>query len=341
VGKSKQDKDSNPKKKMSKKKKIILIIVAVIVALLLAAGIAFALYIQNIDNKIQNEPEDQNQIKEVLAPEPKEDEPYYVLLLGSDSRTPGDYSGNSDTIVLARIDPKTPQATLISIPRDTEIDMEGYGAVKINAARPYGGEVGAISEISKLTGTEISHFIEIDFEGVIGLVDALGGIEVDVPVDIDLDGVHISPGLQTLDGPHALIMSRCRSFPAGDYVRVENQRLLLQAVAKKILAVSPTEMPGLIGQLAGCVKTDVSVAEAADLLIKLRGMNPENMYMATIPSYNNYHDGTSFIAIKEPEYSQMMERVRQGLSPIDPAAEAAAAAAQEAEAAAAAAAENQ
>jgi LCP family protein required for cell wall assembly len=304
--------------------KRVLIGIGILLVVLIAAAAAMLLWVtQRVDTSLLFDQQTQAELNEVLVTPVTPEEPYYVLLLGSDSRTPGDYSGLSDTIILARVDPEAPQATLLSIPRDTEIQLEGYGTQKINAAYAYEQQAGAIQAVSDLCGVDIAHYVEVDFEGVIGLVDILGGVTVNVPLYTELNGVVIEPGEQTLNGERALIFSRCRQYDNGDFQRVVNQRILIQAIAKKVLDADPVSLPGLIERLAACVKSDVSSVDAAALLLKLRGMDAESMYMETIPCYNNYHDGSSYLAIKEPEFSEMMERVKQGLPPIDPNAAAA------------------
>ena len=172
--------------------------------------------------------------------------------------------------------------------------------------------------VSELCGVPIAHYIEIDFEGVINLVDVLGGVTVNIPVEVNLNGVTIPAGEQFLDGEKALIFSRCRTFPTGDYQRVINQRILIQAVAKEVLSASPTEIPALIEKLSECVATDVSATDAIAMVMAVRGLDTENnMFMATAPSYTNFHDEVSYVAIQEPEFSTMLERIDQGLPPVD------------------------
>jgi LCP family protein required for cell wall assembly len=315
--------DAQKKNKLRLTPKRVLIGLGALLALtVIGIAIALATYTQQIDENMSFDKQAREKIDKVLVAPKEIDDPYYVLLLGSDSRTPGDYSGRSDTIILVRVDPKVPQATLLSIPRDTEIQLEGYGAQKINSAYTYGQQAGAIEAVSQLCGVDISHYVEIDFEGVIGLVDTLGGVMVNVPVPVAIDSIVLDPGEQLLNGAQALGLSRCRNYPTGDYQRVVNQRILLKAVLKQVLAADPVALPGLIEQLSTCVRTDISSLDAVSLLLDLREIRDEDMYMETIPSYNNYHDEASYIAIKEPEFSEMMERVKQGLPPKDPNASA-------------------
>jgi LCP family protein required for cell wall assembly len=244
--------------------------------------------------------------------------PYYVLLLGSDSRNPeNSLEGRSDTIILVRVDPETPALSMLSIPRATEVVLEGYGTQKINAAFAFGGPAGAVKAVSDLCEVDIAHYLEIDFAGLVSLVDRLGGIEVSVPVEIDFDNVHISKGKQYLNGNQALIMSRCRNFPDGDFQRVKNQRLVLQAIMKAVLASGKLELPSLMSDLSEAVLTDVSSTEAIQIVLSLQKLDTKtSLYMATIPSHSNYHDGISYVEVEREAFAAMMERFRAG-QPLD------------------------
>ena len=260
----------------------------------------------------------QAELAEVLVPEAANDA-FYILMIGSDSRDP--YSpgaGRSDTMMLARVDPDVPQVTIVSIPRDVEIYLEGYGSQKINASFAYGGPALAVKAVSELCNVPISYYVEIDFPGLISLVDTIGGIDVYVPEHINLDGVDIAAGQQHLNGAEALIMSRCRSYPTGDLVRVENQRTIIKAIVGKVLSMSVVEMPGKVTEMANFVQTTMEVSKVIDLVTKFRGMDPESMYMATVPVDFNSHDGVSYLRVVEPDFSNMMARIDQGLPPIDP-----------------------
>jgi len=305
-------------------RKIIKTVLKVTGCVLLALAIGIAIYAAVLFFKVSDDISLSDKIKRELAEvlvEPDDvNAPFYMLIIGSDSRDPSSaQAGLSDTIMLARIDPEAPHLTILSIPRDIEIRLEGYGAQKINAAYSYGGPAGAVKAVSELCDVPISYYVEIDFTGLISLVDTLGGIDVDVPSDIFLDGVYIAAGPQRLNGSQALIMTRSRDFPTGDLIRVENQRIVLKAIVKQVLDASVVEMPGLVTSLATNVGTTMEVARAIELVLKFRGMDVDQMYMATVPVAFNSHDGIAYLRVVEPEFSEMMARIKQGLPPIDPA----------------------
>jgi anionic cell wall polymer biosynthesis LytR-Cps2A-Psr (LCP) family protein len=113
--------------------------------------------------------------------------PYYVLALGSDARE-GDTVSRTDTMILCRIDPLAAKVTMVSIPRDTMVQIDGHGTQKINAAYAFGGAAGAVKAVKSLTGASVNHVALVHFDGIEALVNALGGVTVDVPVDVNDPG---------------------------------------------------------------------------------------------------------------------------------------------------------
>jgi LCP family protein required for cell wall assembly len=314
------EKSQARRKHWSRRKKVVVGIVCALAVVLIGAGTAFGLYLNKINSNLQvGDPNELKALQDALAPTAGPDDPYYALLLGSDSRDPNSTDGSrSDTIMLVRVDPANKQVSIISIPRDTQVQIAGHGTQKINAAFAFGQEAGAVEAVNNLCGVSINHYAEIDFDGVVNLVDTLGGVDVNVPQTVNLDGVTIPAGEQHLDGAHALIFSRCRTFAIGDFQRMQDQRILLTAVAKKILDAPVTQIPGLLDSLSSCVTTDVSVTDAASMLIALQGMDPSQMQMATAPAYTQTQDGVSYVLIQQPQFDDMMTRFKQGLPPLDP-----------------------
>ena len=120
---------------------------------------------------------------------------------------------------------------------------------------------------------KISHYAEVNFEKIVQLIDAVGGIEVDVPElidDPDAGDVVIEEGLQTLDGEAALTFARSRSYADGDFTRTSNQRLLVEALINKVLQTPVNELPGVIQSAAECVTTDLTATEIIDLAMRFR-----------------------------------------------------------------------
>jgi LCP family protein required for cell wall assembly len=287
------------------------------VALILAAVITALVFMLSVDSKLAMDPVEMGDLEQVLAPprvDPKE--PYYVLVLGSDARE-GDTVSRSDTIMLCRLDPENNRVSILSIPRDTKVELRNYGTQKINAAMAYGGPAGAVDAISSFAGVEISHVVLLDFEGFMGIVDRLGGVTVDVPLQTSYGGIELQPGLQTLNAEQALTFVRSRNYPSGDFQRVANQRTFLKAVAKQIVQAPITDMPGLVSGLADCMNTDLKSAQLIDIALNFRGMNTNaDMYTGQVPSTTANIDGVSYVLTLEDEWAVVREKFISGTVPF-------------------------
>lgn len=190
------------------------------------------------------------------------------LLVGSDSRqglteqeqeqlgTGGDIGvGRTDTIMLLHI-PRSGKAQLISIPRDSYVEVPGFGMDKINAAFTYGGPQLLTQTVEQSTGLRVDHYAEIGMGGLANVVDAVGGVELCLaePIDDPLAGINLGPGCQKLKGPEALGYVRTRATALGDLDRVQRQRDFFAALLHKITSpgtlINPFRMVSLVNQTA-------------------------------------------------------------------------------------------
>ena len=293
----------------------------VILALALVGGGAFAFWIGALDRALGFNTEAERQaLLDKLAPT-RGDDAYYVAILGSDARK-GDTTSRSDVTMLARIDAKNKVVDLISIPRDTMVTIEGHGTQKINAAFAFGGAPGAVECISEFAGVPISHYVEVHFDELKDVVDLLGGITVNIPESFKAGngGMSFSAGEQRLSGEQALAFARERyNVSGGDFGRAQAQRLIIMAIIQEVLDAPPTQLPGLISELAGCVTTDYSVGDLVGLATKFQGSDLV-MYQAACPSYSLSQGGVSYVGTMFDEWRAMMKRVDAGLDPTDTSA---------------------
>lgn len=298
-------------------------VLGVFLAFLVTAGTATAMWFNSIVARLSDAGIITPELQAVLVDSDVAREPFYMLLLGTDGR-PGETSYRADTIILARINPTEQQVTLISIPRDTRITYKGE-TMKINAAHTEEGAAGMVEAVNELCGIEISHYAEISFDGLVQLVDALGGVEVNVPDEIDdpkAADFTIEPGLQTLNGEQALAFCRSRAFADGDYTRMRHQRIFVAALANTILnKTDATQLPGIIDAMADMVATDLSLPDILSLANAMRGMDTDSMWTANIPSHaggDTYINGVSYVFVHEEELEEMMARVDAGEDPEGP-----------------------
>ena len=315
------------KRKRGKAKKIALgVLAAVLVVCVVGIGAAFA-YINKVQGNMQ-----EGISAETLAAldNVAVGDPFYMLLMGTDGSDEREASGDfgdsfrTDSMMLLRVDPQEKKVACVSIMRDTQVEIEGYGLQKINAAHVFGGAELAIKTVSELAGVPISHYAEIDFDGFEKIVDALGGIEVNVPVAINdkhVDAV-LEPGLQTLNGVEALSLGRSRhtydNIGSGDALRAANQRMVLGAIAKKILAADVPTMMSSIEALSQYVTTDMSVTDILALAQSMRGMSMEDdFYTAICPTISDYSGGIWWEKLQKHQWEEMMERIDKGLPPTE------------------------
>ena len=316
---------SKPKKfaKNIGPKKIIAIAVAVLLLILISVGA----YLFSIQRNLNSGIEDG--LGNILVDKEITKEPFYMLLLGTDGSLEREndptYAGDptrSDSIMLLRIDPVSDIVTVVSIHRDTMVEIEGHGTQKINAAFAFGGQELMTKTVAEYAGVEISHYAEINFDGFVEIVDALGGIEVDVPTEInDADaGGYLAAGPQVLDGEQALILSRSRhtydNFGDGDSYRAANQRLVLSAVVNKILQSGPAKMTSSISALSKFVTTDLTLEEIMGLATAFKGFSTaEGFFTGMDPTTPEYIDGVWYEVCDKPAWDEMMKRVDRGLPP--------------------------
>ena len=334
------------------RKRNIIVAAVVAIAIVLAGALMAFGYVSSISSNL-HEGVDQN-LKDALVKTNMANEPFYILLLGTDKsaeRTESEEFGGafrSDSMMLARIDPVNKKVAMVSIPRDTLVDLGGnYGWNKINAAYAYGGPSLAVQAVSKLAGVPISHYAEIDFNGFSAMVDALGGVEVEVPLDIDDPdaGGSLKAGLQTLNGEQALILCRSRESYAAisaqpDLMRAANQRMVLSAIAHKLLEADIATIANTVRSVSEYVTTDLELNDIIGIAQTMQGLNSESdMYTATLPTegayivggyayadstltmpiepVSPYIDEGWYMIMDEDEWKKMVKRMDQGLPPSE------------------------
>ncbi len=200
--------------------------------------------------------------------------PMNILLLGSDAR-PGeqiDKGVRSDIIAVLHLDPSTGICRLLSIPRDSRVDVPGYGLTKINHAMMEGGVPLERQTIENFLGIKIDNYALIDFVGAADLIDALGGVTLTNPQAFDWANRTYEAGTLTLNGADAVFYARYRGGPDGDFGRIQRQHDVLQAVLKQVSTVDVAKVaPELWIALRGHTKTDLKLKELIGIAQEYRG----------------------------------------------------------------------
>lgn len=269
-----------------------------------------------------------------------------IIVMGVDSRPDDEGKGRSDTLFVVMFDKGKSNAAILSIPRDTRVKIPGHGWDKINHAYMYGGRELTQRTVEEFLGIKVSNYVTVDFKGFVGLVDAIGGVEVDVEEEMyyydpwDEFEIDIQPGVQVLDGAKAIQYVRYRD-EEGDIGRIRRQQRFLMAAKDKIASGDMlTRVPGLSRKLTSMVHTNLPITDMISLGRVLHGMAKDKKLKASmVPGVPEYIDGISYwlpdvVAMRElmasmqgaefgsryknaagimsEEYEAQLERVNQG-----------------------------
>jgi LCP family protein required for cell wall assembly len=218
------------------------------------------------------------------VPEAKTEDLGYHALVNS-------FDGLTDTMLLLRFDPDKKTVTMLSIPRDTRAAIEGYGERKINEANSLGGPALTAETVSELLGgVAIDRYVRVNVQGLEKLIDALGGVTIDVPKDMKYNDfsqhlyIDLKKGKQHLDGAKAVMFSRFRHDAYGDIGRVQRQQQLLRAVTEQALQPGVLlKIPDILKVIQSHIDTNLTVEE----LLALAGFASEtdrsNLQMLLLP----------------------------------------------------------
>ncbi|SEH38998.1 LCP family protein [Selenomonas sp. KH1T6] len=224
-----------------------------------------------------------------------------IMIMGVDERA--DDVGRSDTLMIATIDPKLDQAALLSIPRDTRVKIKGHGYDKINAAYAYGGERLTQDTVEEFLGVNMDHYIIVNVKAFQRIIDALGGVDIDVEKRMyyedpwDDDGgllIDLRPGLQHMDGKTAVTYVRYRD-EEGDIGRIKRQQAFMKACMEKVTspAIIP-KLPSVIAEVFESVKTDLSVRQLLEFAGSLNKAKGNGLKTEMVPGRPLYIEGISY-----------------------------------------------
>jgi polyisoprenyl-teichoic acid--peptidoglycan teichoic acid transferase len=163
--------------------------------------------------------------------------PLFILAIGSDARSRALEHGRSDSIHIIGVNLKTHRASILGFPRDSWVNIPGHGSGKITTAMSLGGPSLLVDTLENLTGITIDFWLLTNFGGLRRMVNGIGGLTVDIPIDLDdhFSGAHLSAGSHHIDGWQALSFARDRhDFGTGDFARSENQGTILVAALTKL-----------------------------------------------------------------------------------------------------------
>ncbi|MEB8418896.1 LCP family protein [Enterococcus casseliflavus] len=308
-------------KKMSKGKKIFLIIFTIVAVLVIGLiGVAAKLYfdVSNSINEtyqsVERDREDRLRENDVDL---SQQESFSVLLMGIDTGDLGRVEqGRSDTMMVATISPQDNQTTVVSIGRDSYVDIVGHGTSdKINHAYAFGGPAMAMNTVEKFLDIPIDHYVSINMAGLKELVDAVGGIEVDNEITFSQDGFDFAIGRTSLNGEQALAYSRMRyEDPNGDYGRQERQRKIVEGIVKKVLSLDGiTQYQTILNAVEQNMKTDMSFDDMRTLAFIYRSAF-QTIKQDQLQGEGFMQDGISYQRVSEEELARVQKELKAQLN---------------------------
>ena len=292
------DDSPRPRRRVLRRVLISLGVLTLVLAVLIGGGVWFLTerYAGNIDriaDVFEDLDEDSRPAPATPAQQAAED-PVTFLLVGSDTRGETlegeDPDGRSDAIMIARFSGDRRHAQLISIPRDSWVDIPGHGKNKINASYAFGGPSLLIQTVEQLTQVRIDHYVAIDFDGIIQVTDDLGGVDVYV-AETTSNGPYTFPaGENHLNGDQARwYLGQRYGLQGGDFDRVKRQQQYLRSMFGKLFSSDTFTNPGRLDSALLAVTSAVSIDDSlgnGDLLAlaySMRNVTPENVDYFTAP----------------------------------------------------------
>ncbi len=247
--------------------------------------------------------------------------PMNILLIGSDKSTLPDDPGRSDTQILVRLDPQTKSISMLSLPRDLQVDIPGVGLNKMNEAYSYGGPALVIQTFKQVTGLPINHWIEVNFSGFWHVVNILGGVYIPVdhryfvPASADYKSIDLEPGYQLVRGKQSLNFVRFRHDQKGDFTRMQRQQLYLKETQRQSDRWSGdwTRVIKLIKGITAETKSDLSSLRKLQPIVELAfQVDTSKVHQAHLEGETPMIGGVSYVTATEAEIA---DAVRQFTDP--------------------------
>ena len=239
------------------------------------------------------------------------------LMMGVDAKDVTKSKGTrTDTMMLIKANFDTGETSLLSLPRDTRVLVKGEED-KLNHAHAYGGSDLTMRTVRDFTGLDVDYYVKVDYRAVKGIVEAIGGVEIDVPVNMKYTDTYADPplkinigkGFQTLDGQNAHDFLRFRSGD-GDLGRIDRQQYFLKELMKQTLRPKNiTKLPKLIETYYDYVETNIPLSVMLKGALSANKMDVENLNTKTIPGEPKKIGGIDYLIYNRVETTVIIQEM--------------------------------
>ena len=287
----------------------VMLIIGILLAIVAVAGASYYWFSGKTIEKTK-------EVADIETPQNK----INIMVMGVDER--GDDVGRSDTLFVMTIDTNTKEVAMLSVPRDTRVKIPGKGWEKINHAFAFGGYKLTQQAVEGLLGIKIDHHIMINIAGFQKIIDAVGGVTINVEKRMyysdpyDDDGglvINLQPGSQHMDGHTAIQYVRYRD-EEGDIGRVERQQKFLKALLNEVASPSViTKIPTIIREVSSVVKSDMSTSQMLNVAKILNDASKNGLKTDMVPGKPAYIDEISYWL---PDLMSLRQHVAQTLGVV-------------------------
>lgn len=303
-------------KKKHPVRKILLIILVILLLLICGLGIMAFGNLKNATSKMyaQSNANDTRNPSAILEAH----KPVSILLLGTDTGALGrNYKGRTDTMMVMTLNPQTHKTTIVSIPRDMEVnfpDYPQYSPAKINSAYTYGGVREAVNTVEDHFNIPIDFYVLINMGGLEKAINDVGGVTVTSPLTFSYGGSNFVKGqAEHMNGKTALNFARMRhQDPLGDYGRQERQRLVITALLKKSISPLTILNKSFLDSISSQVKTDLTFNDMRILALNYRGAT-KNVKSTYVQGTSETIDGLDFQVVSTQERQAISDLIRKSL----------------------------
>ncbi len=298
----------------SRRKMILAMLIVLAVGIFIAYSVAKMAFSSNINGNIALKDDD---VKAALVEPEEPTDPYYTLIAGEYSDSRQGYDG-PNLLILLRVDSVNHIVTFINIPANTQVVLSDNEYHAICESQLAGGDAGLIDTVESLTGVDIAHYVKTDAEGFCHIVDAFGGVTVNVPQEVDdpdAGDIYIPAGEQTLDGTQALTLVRADNYSDPVDVRSSNQVDVLNVLLQTMVSRSGLGAAKSLDAIKNDFKTDMKVGELNRLLSEFDLEQGITLYADHLPgSLSVEADGTFFV-VSSSALDSMMASVNETGNP--------------------------